>query len=534
MAGLLLPSAIAYAAIAGLAPSHAIIATIAGLAAYAALGRSRFAMVAPTSSSAAILAALLLAPQMHAQNAAMVTSACVLAAAACFLAAGGAKLGALAGFISRPVLRGFTLGIAITITVKQLPALTGVTGGPHGTLPLLLHVLRALPQWHFYALLLGVVALGAILLLRRISNLPAPALILAAGVALGAVLNLPAHGIAEVGILPVQAPHLSWPDLQTTDWSSVATLALPLFLILFAESWSSIRGLALLHGDKVVVNRELLALGGANLLSGLVQGMPVGAGFSASAAAEAAGAQSRATGLAAMLAILALTLWGRPLIALLPMPVLGAIVIASLTHALNPAPLLRLWRLRRDAFTGTAAVLAVLGLGVLDGMLLAIALSVLALLQRLAGAGVATLGRLPGTTDFADTALHPDAETRPGLLILRPAEPLFFANAERILTLAATRAEGAQLLILSLEESAELDSTALDALAECDDTLAKSGCRLLLARVKDPLRAMLARTAPDLAPRCFHSVIDAYEAAIRQTGTPPPPAPESPRGHPPG
>jgi MFS superfamily sulfate permease-like transporter len=189
-----------------------------------------------------------------------------------------------------------------------------------------------------------------------------------------------------------------------------------------------------------------------------------------------------------------------------------------LTHALNPAPLIRLWRLKRDHLVALAALLAVLLLGVLDGMLAAVALSVLALLQRLAAAKVTELGRLPGTTDFADRDRHPEAETYPGLLILRPAEPLFFANAERVLGSVIARAEAgksATRIILSLEESPELDSTALDALAECNTALEKSGQRLFLARVKDNVRDAIAQIAPDLAAetRCFHSVIDAYRAA---------------------
>lgn len=523
VAGLLLPSAIAYAGIAGLAPAQAIIATIIGLGVYAALGRSRFAMVAPTSSSAAILAGLLLSPQAQGNSPAAVTEAAVLAAGLCFLAAGSAKLGALAGFISRPVLRGFTLGIAVTITVKQLPAITGVTADGHATLPLLWNILLALPRWHFTALLLGVVALAVILVLRRWGNIPGAAITLVAGVLLAAFIDLPAHGIALVGALKLQWPSFTWPDLSFDAWSSVAELALPLFLILFAESWSSIRGLALLHGDKVSVNRELVALGCANLLSGAAQGMPVGAGFSASSAAEAAGAQTRLAGLAALTLIIALAFWGRGLASMLPMPVLAAIVIASLTHALNPAPLARLWRLDLDSYVAFAAVLAVLVLGVLDGMLLAIAFSVFALLRRLARAEVSELGRLPGSTDFVSRARHPDAESNPGLLILRPAEPLFFANAERILASVVDRAEqrqNATQVILSLEESSDLDSTAIDALIECALALQASGRHLLLARVKDHIRDVLVLAAPDLASdqRCFRSVVDAYRAALDAVG----------------
>jgi MFS superfamily sulfate permease-like transporter len=494
VAGLLLPSAIAYAAIAGLSPDHAIVATIVGLSVYAIFGRSRFAMVAPTSSSAAILAALVISMRGTGPQAAAVSDAAVLAAAFCFLVAGAARAGALSSFISRPVLQGFTLGIAITITAKQLPAITGVPAKGLGVLPLLWRLLTHIPQWH-----------------------PASVLILVAGVLLSLLVNLPAWRVALVGALAITLPHPAWPSLSLDAWTRVLQLALPLFLILFAESWSSIRGLALRHDDTVVANRELLALGCANAASGLLQGMPVGAGFSASSAAEAAGATSRFAGLAAMAVLLLLSIWGRQLVALLPAPVLASVVIASLFHALNPAPLLRLWQIRRDPYVAAAAVVAVIFLGVLDGMLIAVGLSLLALVQRFAGTRIAQLGQIPGTHDFVDLARFADAQTDPRILVVRPAEPLFFANAEQVLAAVVRLAEAAAVrsVILSLEESPDLDSTALDALIDCNARLTKQGRKLLLARVRDSIRDLLsADRRKDLASgaRCFHSVADAFDS----------------------
>ncbi len=519
VAGLLLPSAIAYAAIAGLSPDHAIIATLIGLAVYALCGRSRFAMVAPTSSSAAILAALILSMQGTGLQAALIADAAVLAAGFCFLVAAALRAGVLSSFISRPVLQGFTLGIAITITSKQLPAITGVSANGLAVFPLFWHMMVTFPQWHPVSVGLGLACLAALFVLQKFRGVPAAALILVAGVLLSFIVRLPAHNVALVGQLSIVFPHPAWPALSLNNWTRVAELALPLFLILFAESWSSIRGLALRHGDTVYVNRELLALGLANTASGLLQGMPVGAGFSASSAAEMAGARSRLAGVAAMLVLLLLSIWGRGLVALLPSPVLAAVVIASLFHALNPAPLLRLWRLRRDQYVATAAVIAVLVLGVLDGMLAAVGLSLLALLQRLAGTHITRLGRIPGTHDFVSLARFADTETDPEILILRPAEPLFFANAERVLTSVTNQAEtdaAVKIVVLSLEDSPDLDSTALDALMECDIKLAKLGRRLLLARIKEHIRDTLrVAGGGDLASdgRSFHSVADAFAAA---------------------
>lgn len=526
VAGLLLPSAIAYAAIAGLTPEHAIIATIAGLGVYAICGRSRFAMVAPTSSSAAILAALVLSMQPRMPQAAMVAQAAILAAGLCFIVAGLLRAGALASFISRPVLRGFAFGIALTITAKQVPAIAGVKlsiAGGAGVLPLVWRLLILLPHWNFASTALGVLALTGLWGLGRRRGVPASVVVLAAGIGLSAVLHLAAWHIGLVGPLVLAMPMLSWPWVSLEGWSQILQLSLPLFMILFAESWGAIRGLALLHGDHVDSNRELLALGCANIISGLLQGMPVGAGFSASSAAEAAGAASRWAGVAAMAVILLMSLWGQRVIALLPAPVLAAVVIGSLFHALNPAPLVRLWRLRRDELVASAAAMAVLGLGVLDGMLIAVGMSLLAVLQRISGARIGVLGQIAGSHDFVDAQRNKAAEILPGVVILRPMEPLFFANAERVFSDVLARAltlPAARVVIMSLEESPDLDSTALDALLECEAQLWRNGCVLLLARVKDEMREILARAgAGRLASddSCFWSVADAAAAARRVT-----------------
>jgi MFS superfamily sulfate permease-like transporter len=522
VAGLLLPSAIAYAAIAGLPPAPALIATLVGLGIYAACGRSRFAMVAPTSSSAAILGALLISMHGRGTPPEAITAVAVLATGAFFLVAGLARAGGLASFISRPVLRGFSFGIAVTITIKQLPAMLGVEGGTTATLPLLWSLLRALPHWHLAPLLLGAAALAILGWLRRYPAIPAQVLMVGAGILLSACMDMRAWHVGLVGPIALALPHLSLPSLSPVDWTNIIEVALPLFIILFAESWSSVRGLALPHGDQVSTNRELLALGCANLGAGLVQGMPVGAGFSASSAAEAAGAQTRLAGLIAMGVILLMALWGRGLISLLPAPILSAVVIASLFHALDLSPLLRLWRIDRDQYVATAAVLAVLALGVMNGMLIALGVSLLALLRRFSAARVTELGQLGDSHDFADLTRHPEARTHPEILILRPAEPLFFANAEEVQAAIAARAGGGQrIIILSMEESPDLDSTALDALTALDAGLAQTGHILLLARVKDHIRDGLRRVgAAELADqRSHHSVADAFAAATRTAGS---------------
>jgi MFS superfamily sulfate permease-like transporter len=340
-------------------------------------------------------------------------------------------------------------------------------------------------------------------------------LVVLAGIAASWLLGLSGRGVATVGHIAIALGPSAMPALSWSTFTRLVQLVLPLVLILFSESWGTIRTLALRHGDTVLPGRELAALGAANFVVGLFQGMPVGAGFSAGSANEAAGAQSRWAGVTASLAIAAALIVAMPLIALLPRPVLAAVVIAALVQALNPAPLLRLWRLGRDQYVATAAALGVLALGIVNGMLFAILLSIAAMVRRMAAQDVLRLGRLPGTHDFVELTRHPEAEVASGVEIWRPSEPLFFANAESIFGIVSRQTPArVRTVIVSLEESYNLDSTALEALIEFDERMCRRGHRLLFARVRDPVRDLLrAEGASDLVSRCYYSVADAAAAA---------------------
>jgi MFS superfamily sulfate permease-like transporter len=516
VAGLMLPEAVAYAGIAGLAPGRAVLAAIAGSLAYAAVGRSRFAIVSPTSSSAAILAAALAAvPGGEAARGILATVA-VAMAGGLFLIAAGLRLGGLTGFIARPVLRGFAFGLAITIILRQLPTVAGVSVAAPDVFRLAYHLAAALPQWHLWSVATGVAALAALLAFRRMPALPGAFLVLVLGIAASAALDLSAHGVAIVGAITVRPAMPQLPDLNPATLSLLAQMVVPLVLILFAESWGTMRALALRHGDTVAPDRELGALGVANLASAIVQGLPVGAGFSAGSANEAAGATSRWAAVAGAIGLAVLVVIATPYIALLPEPVLAAVVIVALLHALDPAPLLRLWTLDRDQYVALASAIGVLLFGVLNGMLIAIALSIAALVRRLATPQLVELGRLDGGHDFIELDHHPEAARVPGIAVWRAAEPLIFANAERVLAQVTARlpdTPGLHAVVLSIEESFDLDSTTLDALTEFAQTIQKRGLQLRLARVRDAIRDLFTTAgAADLAAACSYSVDDAVAA----------------------
>ena len=392
IAGLLLPEAVAYSSIAGLPPQAGVIALFAGLVCYGVIGRSRYAIVSATSSSAAVLAAASVAigggdPLLRAAFAALL----VLMTSACFLLAGAARLGGISNLIAKPVLRGYAFGLALVIAVKQWPNLVGLAAKQSSFVPLIIELLQRAREWHAASFGCGIVALLLLFLLERLRRLPGTLLVIVVGIVGSSWLAT--RGVALTGVIRLA---LSWAAPVLPDraqWLPDLELAAALMLILYAESYSSIRSFALKHGEAVAANRDLAALGVANVVSGLFHGMPVGAGYSGSSANEAAGAQSRLAGLTAAATVLVLVLTCLPWIERIPVPVLAAIVIHAVSKSLRLDVFKPYLKWRRDRLVALAAVLAVVALGVLNGLLVAIGFSLAMLLRTLATPRLSALGR---------------------------------------------------------------------------------------------------------------------------------------------
>lgn len=519
IAGLLLPEAVAYSGIAGMPPQAGVVALFIGLICYGLLGTSRFAIVSSTSSSAAVLAAGTLLLAGGGVNRIAVAAMLVLLGGICFLLAGAARLGGLSHLIARPVLRGYTFGLAIVIALKQLPHLGGWPDLHGDFVPLLVtDLVRTSGKIHGVTLATGVVALLLLYACERVRRLPGSLLVIALGVAASAWLAT--RGVPLTGAISLQMSigMPAWP--ASGQWLPSVELAGALLLILYAESYSSIRGFALKHNDAVQPNRDLLVLGVANVLSGLCQGMPVGAGYSATSANEAAGARSRLAGLVAAITVLLMVLLLLRWIERIPLPVLAAIVIHAVSKSWRLSVFRPYLQWKRDRLLALAAVVAVLSLGILNGLLLAIGFSLILLLRQLASARVSVLGRLANSHDFVDIAQHPNATSPPGMLILRPEEPLFFANAESVMALARMQVQqrsDVKQVILSLEASPDLDSTALESLGDFSGWLQACGVGLRVARLKDETRALLQRAAlPQLSSQALDSwsVEDAVSASM--------------------
>ena len=521
IAGLLVPEAVAYSSIAGLPPQYGVMALLAGLASYGLVGRSRFAVVSATSSSAAVLAAATASMGGDAGHRVALAMGLIVLTGGFFVAASLARLGELSSFIAKPVLRGFSFGLALVIILKQLPKMVGVQPQSATFLPFLAELAQRVGQWNLAGLATGLAALGVLFALRPYQRIPASLLVIVLGIAAGQMVELDHYGVGLVGEIRLQLRAPGLPDLTQHEWLRLGELAFALLFVLYAESYGSIRSFALKHGDGFSANRELAALGVANLASGLLQGMPVGAGYSATSANEAAGAQSRVAAWFGALAVLAVVLTVLPYVALTPEPVLAAIVINAVSHTLNLAGLRIYFHWQRDRLVVLAAVAAVLLLGILDGLLAAVGVSLLMTLRDLSEPKVSVLGRLGQGHDFVNIAAHPEAQEIPGLLIMRPEAPLFFANADRMLAVVRQQIEArgrarVQTLILSLEESPDLDGTSIEALAELAGFLAEQRIRLLLTRMKDPVLSALSRTAIAALPSVVltnWSVDDAVNAA---------------------
>jgi MFS superfamily sulfate permease-like transporter len=364
---------------------------------------------------------------------------------------------------------------------------------------------RGLPTWQPPALICGLAALAGLFVLERVRRVPGALVVISAGILAAPWLS--AHAVALTGHidLTLALPQFALPE--DTRLPGLAGFSLALMFILYAESYGSIRTYALKHDEAVQPNRDLLALGVANVVAGLLHGTPVGAGYSATSANEAAGAESRRAGLIAAATVLLLVAVLLRWIERIPEPVLAAIVIHAVSKSLRIGVFANYFRWQRDWQVALAAVLAVLLFGVLNGLLAAIAFSLAWLLKSLSSPSLSVLGRV-GAHDYVSVARYPQAVTVPDLLVLRPEQPLFFANAEPLF--AAARAQvlalpAARLIVLSLEESPDLDSTSLETLCEFCVWLASRGAQLRVARLKERAREALLRAEP---PQLSASTLD--------------------------
>jgi sulfate permease, SulP family len=497
VAAYLVPQVMAYAAVAGLHPVAGLWAALPALVVYAMLGSSRSLSMGPEATTA-LMTAIAIGPLAAGSPAryAELASALAVLVGLMGMAAWLLRLGFVSDLLSRPVLVGYMAGVALIMIADQFGRVTGVpvTGreffGQMGSFAR--HVAQAQPA----ILAMAAMVLAFLVLLRwRWPTAPGPLLAVLLATAAVAVFSLSRHGVAVVGPIPAGFPV---PHLPVLDPQVLRTLLLPAFTVLvvaFSDDVLTGRSFAR-RGETVVANRELLALGVANVGVGLVRGFPVSSSATRTAIAVTTGSRSQAYSLVTTSTVVAVLLVGGPVLARFPTAALGAIVIFAALHLIDITAFQRLFRFRRaELLIAVSACAGVLAFNILYGVLVAIGLSVADLLVRVARPHDAIQGLVPGLAGMHDLDDYPQARTIPGLVVYRYDAPLCFANAEdfRRRALAAADQQPGQLrwFVLNVEANVEVDFTALEAMDAIRQEVNRSGAIFALARVKQDLLARL-------------------------------------------
>jgi high affinity sulfate transporter 1 len=522
LAAYLLPAGIADASLANLPPEAGLYACLFSGLVFWLFCSSRHTAVTVTSALS-LLVGSSLAPLAggDTERFAALAACTALLMSAMALIAWVARAGALVAFISEPVMIGFKSGLALFIGATQMPKLFGFKGGHGDFWERAGHFFKHLHETNTAALLTGLTAL-VVLVLGKIflKNKPVALFVVIGSIVLSSVLGLEKMGVKMLGEVPTGLPVPGLPAVHWRDLNDLLPLALACFLLGAVESAAIGRMFSAKHGGRFDGNQELLALAGANLAAGLGRAFPVSGGMSQSLVNESAGARTPLSGFFAAVIMLVVTLFLSGLLHDLPQPALAAIVLVAVTGLFKWDALKRLWLLYRQEFVvAAAALIGVLGAGLLHGVLIGAVISIVQLIRGASRPHIAVLGRIPGTRRFSDIARHEDNESVPGLLICRPETGLFYFNIDHVrdtLThLARTTDPAPRRLLLDLSAAPRIDLQAAQTLAGLHGELAALGCQLQIveahAAVRDVLRLEGVEEKVGHINR-FTSVADAAEA----------------------
>ena len=530
VAAYLIPQCMAYGELAGLAPINGLWAMLPSIVIYAWLGGSPQLSVGPETTTALMTAALvgpMVAAGDPSGSIALASLMALLVGLVCLLAA-LLKLAFLADLLSQPILVGYLAGVALLMIAGQMHTLTGI--GPRADS--LGEALEALVQRHGAvhgpSLALAGLALLLMLLLRRWRpHLPGPLLVVLLATAASALLHLDRQGVAMVGTIEAGLPALVLPTgLTLASWQPLMLGAVGIALVGYSDNMLTARSFAQRHGERIDATKELVALGVTNVATSLFQGFPVSSSNTRTALADAMGARSQRYALVALAVVLAVLLWLRPLLALFPRPVLGALVVFAALQLIDIDAFRRLQRFKRSEFLlALVTLLGVLCSGILSGVVVAVGLSVLDLFARVARPHDAVMGEVKDLAGFHDVKDWPGGSTVPGLVLYRYDAPLCFANANdfesRALAAIAAEVEPVRWFVLNAEAIIELDITAADMLAELAKELEGRGIRFAMTRVKQGLFHELERAGlvARLGFDAFYPTIPVAVAAFRAQGS---------------
>jgi high affinity sulfate transporter 1 len=524
LSALLVPQGMAYAELAGLPAITGLYTTVMCLLAYAVFGPSPYLVLGPDSSLGPIIAAIILPLAAgSAEQAVGLAGALAILVGLMAIGAGAARLGFISDLLSQPVRLGYMAGLAVTIVVSQLPDLFGfdIEGG--NLIEDTRDFLMGLELTDPWALGIGLLAIAIVVGLRRTRpRVPGILVAVVVTIVLSAVLDLAARGVDVVGVLPQGFPTPAIPAVQLADLPLLIGGAIGITLVAIGDTVSVSSGFAAKRGSDVDTDQEIVAIGAANVAAGFFSGFPVSTSSSRTAVADQAGARSQLTGLVAASLVLAMVVAAPGLVQALPVPVLAAIIILAGSALLDVAGLRRLWRVRRSDFAiGAICFLGVALVGVLEGIVVAVVVSVAEIFVRAWRPHWAILGQPANVAGFHDLSRYPDAETVPGVVVLRWDGPLFFANSllfrDTVRRLIASAEAPAVWVVIAAEPIADIDTTAADMLVKLDEELNADGRHLVFAELKDPVRDKLERYSiyETIDPGHFYPTIRKAVAAFR-------------------
>jgi sulfate permease, SulP family len=519
-AAVVIPKSMAIANIAGLPMQAGLYVALVPMFVYALLGSSRLLSVSSTSTIAILTVTDLTLAVPDADPAHLMTAAATLTllVGGLLIAAGLLRLGFLANFISDPVLTGFKAGLGVVILVDQVPKLLGVHIDGGSFLHKVLSTVQHMPEANRATLILAVASLAILLGMERFRpQAPAPLVAVLVGIAAAGFLGLSQAGVALTGPIPAGLPRPALPDVSLL--ARLLPGALGIALMAFTESIASARAFARHNDPRPKPNRELIALGVANLAGSFFQCLPAGGGTSQTAVNSQAGARTQVAELVTVAMVVATLLFLSPLISLLPQATLAAVVVVTTLPQLRATDFRSILRVRRTEFLwALAACAGVVLVGTLQGILVAIAISILTLIEQANHPPVYAVRRKPGTNVFhPESSDHPGDETIPGLLIVRTEGRMHFANAPRVRERVEMLIEEAHPRVVILECSAipDIEYTALRTFARAEERMREAGITLWLATLNPQALEVVRRSPLGQAvgnERMFHNLIDAVKA----------------------
>ncbi|MCA9874761.1 MAG: sulfate permease [Anaerolineales bacterium] len=526
-AAVVTPQAMAYATIAGLPVQVGLYVALAPMLVYALLGSSRRLSVSSTSALSILTGSALLTAVGPSGNPA---DAIIPAATLAFLVgiflilASLLRLGLLANFISHPVLTGFKAGIGVVIFVSQLGKVLGLSiPGGSSVLKTTGIILTSLNQINWPTVALAAITLAILILLPRfVPRIPAALVAVAAGITLSAFVNLDGFGISLIGDIPTGLPSFSLPDLSLVG--SLWLPALGIALMSFTESTAAARAFRGQGEPAVDANHELFALGMANIAGGFFQAYPAGGGTSQTAVNANAGAKTQLAELVTVALVALILLFLAPFISLMPEATLGALVLVAAAGLVQIGEFREMAQIRRlELIWALLAFSGVIVLGILEGILVAILISLLTLLVQVDHPPVYALGRKPGTDVFRPLGDHPQDETFPGLLLVRTEGRLFFANISRVIDRlwVLIHQDTPQVVLLDCDAIPDIEYTALKSLIDFEEQLQNAGIVLWLAKLNPEALYMIRHSslAKKLGDeRMYVNCEQAVEAYARKLG----------------